>query len=85
MHIHESIPNIQQSDFYSIANSDRAAAARRAAQTRKRLLRAGQDGPEDLGPEETALIGQWMDTRHSQVLTGDEERPAVTGKDPDFG
>jgi hypothetical protein len=31
------------------------------------------------------MIGQWLDSRHSQVLTGDEYHAAVEGKDPDFG
>jgi hypothetical protein len=36
-------------------------------------------------PEETLMVSQWMDSRHSQVLTGDEYHTAASGKDSDFG
>jgi hypothetical protein len=85
MHIHGSISNIQGAGFYGVSNGERAAAAQRAAETRKRLLKAGQNGSDDLSPEETALIGHWLDARHSQVLGEDEYRAAASGRDPDFG
>lgn len=85
MHIHGSISSVQGGNFNGVANGERAAEARRAAETRKRLLRAGEDGPDDLSPEETALIGQWMDARHSQVLTGENNHAAQAGRDPDLG
>ena len=34
--------------------------------------------------EETQMIGQWLDSRHSQVLSGDEYRTASSGNDSDF-
>lgn len=88
MHIHGSIPNVQSADFYSIASSERAAEAQRAAETRKRLLKAAQGLAAEAGaetPEATALVGQWMDARHSQVLTGDEYQAAASGRDPELG
>ncbi len=36
-------------------------------------------------PEETLMIGQWMDSRHSQVQSGEQYSDSVSGKDPDFG
>ena len=87
MHIHRQMPNMQAFN-YEAANSERAAAARRAAETRKRLLstgqaeRAGIDGPDDLSPDEMAMIGRWMDSRRGQVLADDEYRPAGSGRGP---
>ena len=85
MHIHGAISNVQGAGFYGVSNGEKAATAERAAETRKRLLKAGQSGPDDQSPEETALIGHWLDARHSQVLSEDEYRPAASGRDPDFG
>lgn len=85
MHIHGQLLNVQGAGFYGVSNGERAAAAQRAAETRKRLLKAGQNEPSDASPEETALIGQWLDARHSQVLSADEYRPAASGRDADFG
>jgi hypothetical protein len=86
MHIHGQLPG---AGTYSVGNAARAATAERAAETRKRLLRAGQsrpgsrpglDGPDDLSPDEMALIGRWMGLRHSRVLTDDEYRATEFGR-----
>jgi hypothetical protein len=37
------------------------------------------------GPQESLLIGQWMDSRHSQAQSEDAYRTAASGKDLDFG
>lgn len=89
MHIHGQLPD---ASIYNVVNSARAAAAERAAETRKRLLREGQSrpglgGPDDLSPEEMAMIGRWMVSRHSRVLTDDEYRATEfgrNGRDPDL-
>ena len=39
----------------------------------------------DADPDATLLVGQWLDSRHSQVLPQDEYHSAASGKDPDFG
>jgi hypothetical protein len=36
-------------------------------------------------PEESLLIGQWMDSRHSQVLSEEQYHASASGKDPEFG
>jgi hypothetical protein len=85
MHIHGNSMGINAADLYSAAQAERAAAARRAADTRKKLARNAQDIEAGASPEEAAMIGQWLDSRHSQVLSGDEYHASVSGKDPDFG
>jgi len=85
MRIHGELMNVQAANFYSAAQGERAAAARRAAEGRKKLLKSASEIEASATPEETLLIGQWLDGRHSQVLSGDEYHAAASGKDPDFG
>jgi hypothetical protein len=84
MHIHLSGAGMQPA--VGAANSERAAAAERAAEVRKRLLKAGQSGApvSDSGDGVSLLIGQWTDSRHSEVLPTVQYRDAVEGDDPDF-
>ena len=90
MHIHGGMPNAQGTQLASVAGAEAAEAARRTAEVRKRLLKAAQTPGGDTTPEETLLIGQWLDSRgldsrHSQVLSGDEYHSAVEGRDPELG
>jgi hypothetical protein len=87
MHIHANQLNVNAANFYSVGNGERSAAAQRAAEVRKKLLKGAQ-GIESEGaanPEETVLIGHWLDGRHSQVQSEDQYHTAASGKDPDFG
>ena len=85
MHIHGNSMGMNAADLYSAAQGEGAAAARRAADTRKKLQRNAGGIEAGASPEEALLIGQWLDARHSQILSGDEYRASVSGKDPDFG
>lgn len=84
MHIHLSGVGMQSA--YGAGSSERAAAAERAAEVRKRLLKAGQSAGSisDSGDGVSLLIGQWTDSRHSEVLPAAQYRDAVEGSDPDF-
>jgi hypothetical protein len=86
MHIHPAALGQQAINTYALTN-DRAANAQRAAETRKKLLKAGQTDDTELSadPDATLLIGHWLDSRHSQVLPGDEYHSSAEGKDPDLG
>ena len=84
MHIHPSAIGLHPINTYAAGN-ERAAATQRAADVRKRLLKAAQEAAPDATPEENLLIGQWLDSRHSQVLPGDSYHAASEGEDPDFG
>ena len=85
MHVHPAAVGLHDINTYALAN-ERAANAR-AAEVRKRLLKAGQsDDPEvNADPDAMLLVGQWLDSRHSQVPPGDEYHSAAEGKDPDLG
>ncbi|MDR3753988.1 MAG: hypothetical protein P4K93_10300 [Terracidiphilus sp.] len=85
MHVHPAAVGLHSINTYGLAN-ERAANAR-AAEVRKKLLKAGQSDDLDVSadPDATLLIGQWLDSRHSQLLLGDEYHAATEGKDPDLG
>ena len=83
MHIHGNFMNLNAMDSYSAA--DKAAAAQRAADVRKKLTKSAGDIEATGNVDEAYLLGQWMDGRHSQVLSGDEYHATATGKDPEFG
>ena len=84
MHVHPAAVGLHAINTYALAN-ERAASAQRAAETRKRLLKSAQSIAAGSDPDATLLIGQWLDSRHSQVLPGDEYHAAAEGKDPDLG
>jgi len=83
MHIHPSAIGLHPINT-SAAGNERAAAAQRGADVRKRLLKAAQRAAAAATPEENLLIGQWLDSRHSQVLPGDSYHAASEGEDPDL-
>jgi len=85
MHVHPAAVGLHAINTYSLAN-ERAANAR-AAEVRKKLLKAGQTGDLDVDtdPDAALLIGQWLDSRHSEVLPQDEYHAAAVGRDSDLG
>jgi len=85
MHIHGNSMAVNAANFYSATQEEKAAAARQAATVRKKLIRNASEIEATAGPEETLLIGQWMDSRHSQVESAEQYSDSVAGKDPDFG
>lgn len=50
---------------YSAA-AEKAVAAQRAAQTRKKLLKASCAAESDLKPDEAFLVAEWMSTRRRE-------------------
>jgi hypothetical protein len=85
MHIHMSGMHPGAADLYSAGGAAKSAAAQRAAEVRKKLARGAQEIDGESTPEESLLIGQWVDSRHSQVLGEDQYHAAEAGKDPEFG
>jgi hypothetical protein len=85
MHIHGNSMNVNAANLYSAAQGERAAAAQRAAEVRKKLLKSAAGIESGSSPEETLLIGHWLDSRHSQTQSDDQYHASVSGKDPDFG
>jgi hypothetical protein len=85
MHIHGNSISVNAANLYSAAQGERAAAAQRAVEVRKKLLKSAAGIEAGATPEETLLIGQWLDGRHSQVLSEDQYYTAAAGKNPDLG
>jgi hypothetical protein len=85
MHIHGNSMAAIAADIYSSAQAERAAAAQRAAEVRKKQLKGASEIEGAATPEETLLIGQWTDSRHSQVQSEDQYHASAAGKDPEFG
>jgi hypothetical protein len=86
MHVHPAAIAQHSINTYA-AGTERAPAAQRAAEVRKRILKSAQSNAEEplADPDATLLIGQWLDARHSQVLPADEYHTSSSGKDPDLG
>ena len=84
MHIHGNSMTINAASFYSTAQQEKAAA-QRAANVRKKLIKSASEIEGSATPEETLLIGQWMDSRHSQEQSGEQNFESDSGRDPDFG
>jgi hypothetical protein len=76
--------NLNAVNPYSAA-AEKAAAAQRAADVRKKLMKSAADIEGTASPEEAFMLGQWMDSRHSQVESEDQYHASASGKDPDFG
>jgi|HubBroStandDraft_1064217.scaffolds.fasta_scaffold61147_1 hypothetical protein len=85
MHIHGSGMTPQMAGLYSAAGAEKAAAQQRAADVRKKLMTSAQQAGAASSPEEAFLIGQWTDSRDSQVQSEDQYHASAAGRDPDFG
>jgi hypothetical protein len=85
MHIHGNSMSVNAANFYSATQEERAATAQRAASVRKKLIRSSSEIDGAASLEETLMIGQWMDSRHSQAQSGERYPNSVSGKDPDLG
>jgi hypothetical protein len=83
MHIRGNQWNLNAVNPYYAA-AENAAARQRAAETRKKLLKSAAEIEGAATAEETLLIGQWLDSRPSQVES-EEQYYASAGRDSDFG
>jgi len=84
MHTHGSVLNVQGANFASVSNGERAAASQRAAEVRKRLLKSAQAPGGDTTPEESKLIGNWLNVYHNQSLADDEYHTSSPGEETDL-
>ncbi len=83
MHIHANSMSVNSANFYSVGNAEKSAAA----DVRKRLLKGAAAVEGTASPEETLLIGHWLDGAqlNGQPTEDDSEPHSWTGRDPDFG
>jgi hypothetical protein len=85
MRIHGNSMNLQPVNLYSAAEIATTAAARRAAEARKRLLKSAHSASSDPELDAIPFVGQWLDSRHSQVLPPDEGHTDASVSNPDLG
>jgi hypothetical protein len=85
MHIHATQMNMNSASLYSAAGAEKAAAAQRANDVRRKLMKSAADIEGVSSPDEAFMIGQWMDSRHSQAESADQYHTAASGKVPDLG
>ncbi len=79
MHIHAGSMNLNSARHSSAAGAEKAAAAQRAAEVRKKLRKRSQALDGAASTEETWMIDNWLNADTSP------NRDAAYGKDPDFG
>jgi hypothetical protein len=83
MHIHGNQMNLNAINPYSAA-AERAVAAQKAADVRKKLMNScGVEGVSS--PDEHFMMGQWMSRQNGQSFTEDEFPAGDSGRDSDFG
>lgn len=85
MHIHGNSMSINAANFYSAGQNEKTAAAKQAADVRKKLLKNASKIEGASTPGGALLLGQWMDSRHSEVQSEDQYHTSAAGKDPDSG
>jgi hypothetical protein len=83
MHIHATQMNINAINPYSAA-ADRAVAAQRAADLRKKLLKNVANLEASSSPEEARMIGQWLEAGQSRAENEDQYHASATGNKPAF-
>jgi len=84
MHVHGNQTNLNAVNPYSAA-AERAAAAQRAADVRKKLLKSAGGAEGRASPEEALMLDKWTGSAQGQVQGDTEYHTAVAGRDPDLG
>jgi hypothetical protein len=80
MHIHGNQLNLNTINPYSEA-AEKALAAQRAAEVRKKLLKDASDIEGISSPEESTLLGLWMASGHGQAQGDPDYYTADSGSD----
>lgn len=88
MHIHTSSMHLNTLNPYSAA-AEKAAAAQRAADVRRKLMKSAGDVEGVASPDEAVMVSRWMEPQGSAQQSpshGDVEyHTSVAGRDSDFG
>jgi hypothetical protein len=84
MHIHGNQMNLNTINPYSAA-AEKAAAAQKAANVRKKLMKAASTDKSVQSPEEVLMAGSWSGSAPKPVKSEVEYHTADMGKDSSFG
>ncbi len=85
MHIHGNSMNVNAANLYSVGNAEKLAAAQRATEVRKKLLKSAAGIDEAGAPEEAFMIGRWLSENPKQPEDNAEYHASSYGKESDFG
>jgi hypothetical protein len=83
MRIHGNQTNLSTINPYSAA-AEKATAAQRAADGRKKLVKSSNGTESIPGNEEALMVGKWMGMR-TEAQADLEYHTAAAGRDSDFG
>jgi hypothetical protein len=84
MRTHGNQANLNPINPYSAA-AEKATAAQRAADVRKKLLNGAGTVDGSASHNEASIIGKWMNANNSQAQVDVEYHTASAGRDSDFG
>ncbi len=84
MHIHANMRDFNAVNPYSAA-AEKAAAAQRAADGRKKLVKSASDLEGISSADEAYMVGHWLEPRQTPPQDDVEYHTAAAGKDSDFG
>jgi hypothetical protein len=79
MHIHENSMSINAVNPYYAA-TEKAATVRRAAHVRKKLTTSAPEIEGAATPEETLMIGRWLNAQQSTAQSEDSYNISAPGK-----
>jgi hypothetical protein len=75
MHIHGNLMQSNAANLYSAAAAEKAVAAQRAADVRKKLMKGGLDIDGELNPEAGFMVGRWLDGEYRQQQGQNDSEP----------
>jgi hypothetical protein len=84
MRTHGNQVNLNTINPYSAA-AEKATAAQRAADVRKKLMKGARGIDGSASPEEASMVGKWMNPTNSETKIDVEYHTASAGRDSDFG
>jgi len=84
MRTHGNQANLNTINPYSAA-AEKATAAQRATDVRRKLLKSASGIEGTPSPEEALMVGKWMGATNSQAQVDVEYHTAGAGRDSDFG
>ena len=85
MNIHGNSMTVNAANLYSATQEQSAATTHRAASVRKKLIRSASEMEGVATPEETLMIGQWVNSQHNHAQSEEQYPNSASGKDPDLG
>ncbi|MGA2216509.1 MAG: hypothetical protein ABSG51_00380 [Terracidiphilus sp.] len=84
MHIHASQMSFNAVNPYAAA-ADKAIAAQRAGEVRKKLLKGAAEIDGAPIPAEALLVDRWMSSGGGQTQGENHSQIGVSGRDPELG